>query len=204
MKTSEMIAMLERNPKLEFRGKMWDDNDRRYFGVDAEGIMRFFPENSGVLYVGGEFWVEVTKQPESTISAGVAIKALQDGKTIHCMIGSERFTYEPGSVYYIPYTAIKDGKWFIKEDNFWMRKPCLRATEAEVEVERLKTELKKEQKWVEHWHYLLEKSEAENALLRKAVSAASMFCRDTSSPARLDKLRDALSELEQEGRNCKF
>lgn len=45
--------------------------------------------------------------------------------------------------------------------------------------------------------------EAENALLRKAVSAASMFCRDTSSPARLDKLRDALSELEQEGRNCK-
>ena len=116
MKTSEMIAMLERNPKLEFRGKMWDDNDRRYFGVDAEGIMRFFPENSGVLYVGGEFWVEVTKQPES-ISAGVAIKALQDGKTIHCMIGTERFTYEPDSVYYIPYTAIKYGKWFIEEDN---------------------------------------------------------------------------------------
>jgi hypothetical protein len=147
MKTSEMIAMLERNPKLEFRGKMWDDNDRRYFGVDAEGIMRFFPENSGVLYAGGEFWVEVTKQPES-ISAGVAIKALQDGKTIHCMIGSERFTYEPDSVYYIPYTHIKYGKWFIKEDNFWRREPCLRATEAEAEVERLR---------------------AENALLRKVV-----------------------------------
>lgn len=123
MKTSEMIAMLERNPKLEFRGKMWDDNDRRYFGVDAEGIMRFFPENSGVLYVGGEFW-EVTKQPES-ISAWVAIKALQDGKTIHCMIGTERFTYEPDSVYYIPNTHIKYGKWFVKEDNFWKREPCL-------------------------------------------------------------------------------
>ena len=115
MKTSEMIAMLERNPKLEFRGKMWDDNDRRYFGVDAEGQMRFFPENSGVLYVASEFW-EVTKQPES-ISAWVAIKALQDGKTICCMIGTERFTYEPDSGYYIPYTAIKYGKWFIKENN---------------------------------------------------------------------------------------
>ena len=153
MKTSEMIAMLERNPKLEFRGKMWDDNDRRYFGVDAEGIMRFFPENSGVLYADGEFWVEVTKQPES-ISAGVAIKALQDGKTIHCMIGSERFTYEPDSVYYIPYTNIKYGKWFIKEDNFWRREPCLRATEAEAEVERLR---------------------AENALLRKVEEVGEIM-----------------------------
>jgi len=115
MKTSEMIAMLERNPKLEFRGKMWDDNDRRYFGVDADGQMRFFPENSGILYVDGEFW-EVTKQPES-IPAWMAIKALQEGKTICCMIGTERFTYEPDSGYYIPYTAIKYGKWFIKENN---------------------------------------------------------------------------------------
>ena len=56
-----------------------------------------------------------------------------------------------------------------------MRKPCLRATEAEVEVERLKTELKKEQKWVEHWHYLLEKSEAENALLRKVAEVGEIM-----------------------------
>lgn len=115
MKTSEMIAMLEKDPKLKFRGKQWDDNDRRYFGVYTDGQMRFFPEDSGVLYVGSEFW-EVIKQPEA-VPAWVAIKRLQDGKTIHCMIGSERFTYEPDNVYSIPYTAIKYGKWFIKEDN---------------------------------------------------------------------------------------
>ena len=53
-----------------------------------------------------------------------------------------------------------------------------RATEAEVEVERLKTELKKEQKWVEHWHYLLEKSEAENALLRKVEEVGEIMWGD--------------------------
>lgn len=61
---------------------------------------------------------------------------------------------------------------------------------AEAEVERLK---KVYATTNDSW----KKLQAENIKLRAVVEAARIFCRDISSPARLDKLFDALAELDQ-------
>lgn len=111
MKTSEMIAMLEKNPKLKFKSgnkffRLYDGQNSLYgwAGENSEGTWNFNIKDE---------W-ELVAEP---VPVWEAIKALQDGKTISRMIGSERFTYEPNSVYSITCTAIKYGEWFIEEDN---------------------------------------------------------------------------------------
>lgn len=95
MKTSEMIAMLERNPKLKFVSK---------HGVRFSGFIKL-PD------IIDEEWVLV----DDSVPAWVAIRALQDGKTVTCKYGSEEKTYYPLAAYLITSIDIKCGKWYIKE-----------------------------------------------------------------------------------------
>ena len=60
MKTSEMIAMLEKNPKLRFKGDKWIDGS--VLQLDKEGIFYLQGSNnwgfSGKLLTDGKWFIE--------------------------------------------------------------------------------------------------------------------------------------------------
>ena len=81
MKTSEMIAMLENNPKLRFRRKGWDALEQQV-GVDEDNFVGlWYPDGRhlGVcLFTNQDDW-ELVRTP---VTWQEAIQAWVDGKTI--------------------------------------------------------------------------------------------------------------------------
>ena len=96
MKTSEMIAMLEKNPKLKFVCK---------HGVRFSGFIKL-PD------IIDEEWVLV----DQSVPAWKAIQVLQEGKTIEWRLGSDEVVFRPDGAWFITKVNINYGKWYIKED----------------------------------------------------------------------------------------
>jgi hypothetical protein len=99
-KTSEMIAMLEVNPKLRFEGFIYDngvktnrkvivsvDDKNSIWQTDIEGRTRF-------RFRTDEEWTLVKPEPKP-VSFMEAAEAHDNGKTIICESGKQRYIYKP-------------------------------------------------------------------------------------------------------------
>ena len=120
MKTSEMIAMLEKNPELKFeskKGSSYSTNLTASSSLGTIDIMR-----DGIrewVSVGIDRDWQLVREP---VPVWEAIKALCEGKLIWVEMPdgtSERFPCNPYSDWCrkIGYKQITQGKWFIEEDN---------------------------------------------------------------------------------------
>lgn len=124
MKTSEMIAMLEGNPKLRFRRKSWRVL-KKQAGVDIDdsiGLWHPDGKHSGItLYIKQDDW-EIIQQP---VTFAEAMKAFAEGKNVRaegcpgnpcdseCCKG-ERL-YRAGTRLIICHNEMAHAKWFIEE-----------------------------------------------------------------------------------------
>lgn len=116
MKTSEMIAMLEENPKLRFNRKNWDLSCHVYVSTSEIGMIKFFNSASDhVFYTHHDDW-QLVREP---VPVWEAIKALWEGKNLVCELENEdKFTVRGRKDYchMISKKALQTGKWFIEDE----------------------------------------------------------------------------------------
>jgi len=117
MKTSEMIAMLEKNPKLRFRRKNWIyNNNDTYVSTNEHGMIKLFTSiGTLVFHINHNDW-QLIREP---VPAWEAIKALCEGKNIVCeQENGDKFTVRGREDYchMISKEALQTGKWFIEDE----------------------------------------------------------------------------------------
>ena len=109
MKTSEMIAMLEKNPKLSFKGEEYVFNSIK----SPEGV------SFTLDFLLKDIDWQLIREP---VPVWEAIKALTEGEIIKCEMNAFDWFYlspekiERGGTEF-DMSWIKKGKWYIKEDN---------------------------------------------------------------------------------------
>ncbi len=122
MRTSEMIAMLEKNPKLKFakNGSIAAEN---VIEVNKFGDILTLQSVRPCLNISNDY--SLVREP---VPVWEAIKALTEGKTVECecpgcvTIGASCHdnpqTFEPkkGGSYRFCSSQLQKGKWFIKGD----------------------------------------------------------------------------------------
>lgn len=124
MKTSEMIAMLEKNPALKFRRVDWKHDDRYVYVDEERKSVRVMsntpPKYMGELaiYLDSEEW-ELIPQP---VPWQEALQAWAEGKSIKCV--ADNAVIYLGDSYYAVNSAfgrgiskneIGNGTWYIEE-----------------------------------------------------------------------------------------
>ena len=128
MKTSEMIAMLEENPKQKHE-HIDQFGDRHELSVNNSGYLCYKKWNKeGKLldpnqYSGGHFngnmKMDFNWQPvREPVPVWEAVKALYEGKSITCdggECGQCVFSSDVGVVESMDYECIREGKWFIND-----------------------------------------------------------------------------------------
>jgi len=115
MKTSEMIAMLEKDPKLKFKA----DNQLYLLGKDGYSLMWFSPDNRDkcgeASRIFGYDW-QLVREP---VLGWEAVRAYIDGKTITCEYGDcdiNRFSLNrntPGQ--HLSALLLVNGTWYIED-----------------------------------------------------------------------------------------
>lgn len=120
MKTSEMIAMLEENPKLRFKVTPYSETNVRFDNVRLVDGILCWEGNPGYplrIVIGGYHrnW-QLFPQP---VTWQEALQAVLDGKTVTCecnicVSGPDKCIYE--SKCDICTEGIKSGTWYIKGD----------------------------------------------------------------------------------------
>ena len=111
MKTSEMIAMLEKNSKLRFKRSMYKQGI--IYGVNIAGGIGAIDGTLGVISITDDW--ELVREP---VPVWEAVKALYEGKKITChkkgcgngcaFDGEENRTEE------MDYDCIATGTWYIE------------------------------------------------------------------------------------------
>ena len=118
MKTSEMIAMLEENPKLRFRRKNWIyNNNDVYVSTNEHGMIKLFNSiGTLVFYINHNDW-QLVREP---VPVWEAIKALvSDRQTIRGVNQYGEFTITPDkleSSQQLALRGLKDCSWFIGDE----------------------------------------------------------------------------------------
>jgi len=113
MKTSEMIALLEENPKLrlisegnhEISGKIIMSCDDRDF-LTPEGI------NSNIRFLSLKRDWELIREP---VPVWEAIKALCEGEKVHCELNGHQGYFLPNPNGHINMEELLEGKWYIND-----------------------------------------------------------------------------------------
>ena len=96
MKTSEMIAMLEKDPTLKFKCQ---------HGVSFSGNIKV-PETFE------KDWQLV----DNSILAWEAIRALQNGRTVIWKLKNDKMLFRPDGAWFFTNVNMNYGKWYIKEE----------------------------------------------------------------------------------------
>jgi hypothetical protein len=123
MRTSEMIAMLEKNPKLRFKATEW--KDRTVLSLNEEGRIQLtnghdtepYAAEVVLRYLTNLFDWEIVQEP---VPVWEAVKAYYEGKQVTCKCkGCKRFD---GCIYQIRPNGkdlcregILNGTWYIEE-----------------------------------------------------------------------------------------
>ena len=110
-KTSEMIAMLEENPKLKFKC-VNTDSFFEVFVMNKKIIIRKENGKTDNGFCTIDRWQLIEEPKEVTFLE--AVKAYNEGKKIRSVSGNNEFTYERKlSVGMVSMTEILNAKWFI-------------------------------------------------------------------------------------------
>lgn len=96
-KTWEVMKMLAENPTLKFKNLSFNYGKEAYLSVDSDDAYAFFYSNVNTDSSINKMTIEIGDEWElinSEVNFTTAIKAHNEGKTIYCIIGNEKFTYE--------------------------------------------------------------------------------------------------------------
>jgi hypothetical protein len=123
MKTSEMIAMLEKNPNLKFKGTNWSDGS--ILQLDLFGHITIInPKNkicpeTVLNYLPSKTDWEIVCEP---VTWQEAIQAWAEGKTVKCVLNSfyegyifNDFHCKANTQTILSKDMIKGGTWYIEK-----------------------------------------------------------------------------------------
>jgi len=117
MKTSEMIAMLEKNPKLKFKRKGWSLNDDIYVSASRNKVIDFFNTTKNhVFFIDKDDWQLVRE----SVPVWEAVKAYTEGKNITCEYTdnyerTHKFTLNHSDNTVFAEGILARGKWYIED-----------------------------------------------------------------------------------------
>ncbi len=107
MKASEMIAMLEANPKLKF-----ENNGGQVWGMRKDGTHAGIISSIGFTpKIALDDNYELIQEPVTFMEAA---QALSEGKTVRCNCNGRVSTYKSRQVSQIALNYILHGTWYIE------------------------------------------------------------------------------------------